>query len=108
MLTAQKLVEQMNEPEKSKDSMEKILSKEELELRILNEIISQYKKITDIAEVLGIDQRKLREVSKKEIEERFNSLEKKINYSRDINFFIAVFSMLVITVLVTFLLIKQF
>ena len=106
MLTAQKLVEQMNEPENSKDSMEKILSKEELELRILNEIIAQYKKIRDIGEVLVIDQRKFKEASKKEIEARINCLEKKIKYSSDINFYIAVFSMLVITVLVTFLLIK--
>lgn len=108
MQTAQQLVEQMKEPEKSKEQVEQALSKEHLELRILNEIINQYKKITEEVGALAIKQDKYKEVVKIEMASKFKSLEKNIKDAKDVNFYIAIFSMGALMVFVILLLIKFF
>lgn len=92
ILNAQQFLEQTNEAESLNKIPEQVVSKEHLELMILNEIVNQYKKITATIGDLAIEQEKFKEASRKEITDKFKSLEKNIKYAKDINFYIAIFS----------------
>ena len=80
---------------------------DELLLKIVMEIITEYKKITAAIEASAVKQEKFHEKMKMSFLEKTNELKKSINYARTINFYIALFSMSAIILFVILYLIKM-
>lgn len=93
METAQQLLEQMNETQNPENLKESKTSLDELQLKIVMEIITEYKKITAAIEASAVKQEKFHGKMKMSFLEKTNELKKSINYARTINFYIALFSM---------------
>lgn len=52
---------------------------------------------------LAIEQQKFKELSRKDLAEKFQSLENRINYAKDVNFYIIIFLMVTIVGFIVFL-----